>query len=161
SDDGLRALAIDGIAAIGGPDGRLRIERLAAPEKPTNVRLLAVVALVRLDVQAAAGRAAELIPKAAAGGLDLRPLLSAFLNKKGAGAVLAEAISHKGVPVDAAKLALRAVYSLSLPDPALEAALGRAAGISTEVKPLTPADLAALVAEVAAKGDPGRGEAVF
>src|SRR5262249_22984023 len=41
------------------------------------------------------------------------------------------------------------------------AALGHAAGIATEVKPPTPAELNALVAEVAAKGDPSRGESVF
>ena len=46
-------------------------------------------------------------------------------------------------------------------DPALVAALGQAAGISTEVKPLSPSELSALVAEVGAKGDPARGEAVF
>src|SRR5262249_8228312 len=52
-------------------------------------------------------------------------------------------------------------YSHSQADPALVAALGKAAGISTDVKPLAPAELSALVAEVVAKGDPERGEAVF
>ncbi len=40
-------------------------------------------------------------------------------------------------------------------------ALGRVAGITTAVKPLTPAELSALVTEVAAKGDPARGERIF
>ena len=37
----------------------------------------------------------------------------------------------------------------------------RAAGISTDVKPPTPAELSTWIAEVATKGDPARGEAVF
>jgi putative heme-binding domain-containing protein len=43
----------------------------------------------------------------------------------------------------------------------LVAVLSRAAGISELNKPLTPNELTALEAEVAAKGDPARGEQVF
>ena len=161
SGEGLRAAAIDALATIGGRAGRSQIETLAGPGSPADLRLLAVAAMVRIDPDAAATRAAELIPHAAAQGLDLQPLLAAFLNRQGAAAVLAAAIGRHAIPADAAKLALRAVYSLSLNDPALVAALGRAAGISTDVKTLTPAELNALVAEVAAQGDPARGEAVF
>ena len=64
-------------------------------------------------------------------------MMAAFLNRQGGGAILARAIGKRPVPADAAKLALRAVYSLSQADPALVAALGKDAGISTEVKPLT------------------------
>ena len=67
----------------------------------------------------AAARAAELIPQAAAERVDLKPLMAAFLNRQGAGAVLAAAIERQHIPADAAKLALRAVYSLGLTDPAL------------------------------------------
>ena len=160
----------EGLAGLGdrGPDGDRRpggtgSDRRAQPEpsSPSGVRVLAVAALARLDVDAAAARAAELIPKAASDGVDLKPLMAAFLNRQGAGAILAAAIERHTIPADAAKLCLRAVYSLSLADPALVGVLGRAAGISTEVKPPTPAELSALVAEVAAKGDPVRGEAVF
>ncbi len=117
--------------------------------------------MARLDVDAAAARAADLIPKAAADRVDLKPLMVAFLNRQGAGAILASAIERHTITADAAKLCLRAIYSQSLADPALVAVLGRAAGITTEVKPPTPEEVAALVAEVAAKGDPSRGEAVF
>jgi putative heme-binding domain-containing protein len=120
-----------------------------------------VAALTHLDAGAASTRAAELVPTAAAEGADLKPMMEAFLNRQGGGAILARAIGGKSIPPDAAKLALRAVYSLSQSDPDLVSALGKAAGISTEVKPLTPSELSALVAEVAAKGDPARGETVF
>jgi putative heme-binding domain-containing protein len=161
ADDELRALALGALATIGGDAGRSRIEALAARGSPVGVRLWAVAALVRLDAAAAAARAAELLPEAAALGLDLKPLLAPFINQRGAGAVLAAEIARRGIPADPARLALRAVYALGLADPALKSALGRAAGISTEVKPPTPAELSALVAEVAASGDPIRGESIF
>ncbi len=161
TDQDLRTSTIEALTAIGGRVGRTRIEELGGPSSPTKVRVLAVAALARLDVDAAAARAVELIPKAAADAVDLKPLMAAFLNRQGAGAILAGAIERHAIPADAAKLCLRAIYALSLADPALVGVLGRAAGITTEVKPPTPEELSGLVAEVAAKGDPVRGEAVF
>jgi putative heme-binding domain-containing protein len=161
AEEPLRAAAIEALATIGGPAGRSRIEELTGTSSPAAVRIQAVAALARLDVQAAATRAAELIPRAIAEKVDLKPLMAAFLNRQGGGAVLAAAIDRQHIPGDAAKLALRAVYSLGLTDAALVDSLGRAAGITTDVKPPNPAELAALVSEVAAKGDPARGEDVF
>ena len=160
-DGRLHGAAIDALATIGGPEGRSAIDNLAGRGSAMSVRLAAVAALTRMDAEAAAARAAELIPEAAAAGADLRPLMEAFLNRQGGGAILAKAVGRRPIPPDAAKLALRAVYSLSQADSALLDALGKAAGISTEVKPLTLSELSALVSEVAAKGDPARGEAVF
>jgi putative heme-binding domain-containing protein len=161
TEEGLRASAVEALTAIGGRAGRARIEELAGSGSPTGVRVLAVAALARLDVDVAAARAAELIPKAANDRVDLKPLMAAFLNRQGAGAILAAALERHAIPADAAKLCLRAIYSSSLSDPALVGVLGRAAGISTDAKPPTPEELSTLVAEVAAKGDPVRGEAVF
>jgi putative heme-binding domain-containing protein len=157
----VREEAIDGIAAIGGAEGRSHLEDLTLPGSSTPVRLLAMAALTRLDPEAAATRVAAFLPEAAAQGVDLSPLMEAFQNRRGGGAILAKAIAQRPIPPDAAKLALRAAYSLSQADPALLDALGKAAGISTEVKPLSPGELSALVAEVTTKGDAARGEAVF
>jgi putative heme-binding domain-containing protein len=156
-----RESAVDALATIGGKAGRSAIDDLAGPGSPTPIRLSAVAALTRLDPAAAAIRAAELIPAAAADGADLQPLMAAFLSRQGGGAALAGAIARRPIPSDAAKLALRAAYSLSQSDPALVAALGKAAGIAIEARPPSPGELSALVAEVATKGDPARGEAVF
>jgi putative heme-binding domain-containing protein len=160
-EENVRESAIDALATIGGKSGRSAIEDLAGPGSPMPIRLSTIASLTRLDVDAAAARAAELIPSAVAEGAKLEPLMESFLNHQGGGATLASAIGRHSISPDAAKLALRAVYSLSQADPALVAALGKAAGINTEVKPMTPAELSSLVAEVAAKGDPARGEAVF
>jgi putative heme-binding domain-containing protein len=161
ADEQDRGAAIDALATIGGRAGRSAIEDLAGPDSTMPIRLSAVAALTRLDADVASTRAAELIPMAATEGADLKPMMEAFLNRQGGGATLARAIGRRPVPPDAAKLALRAVYSSSQADPALVDALGKAAGISTDVKPLTPSELSALVAEVGGKGDPSRGEAVF
>ena len=153
-DDVLRAEALDALAAIGRRVGRIRIERLAGRDQPMATRLLAVAALAKLDLEAAAVRAAEILAKPAAPARDLTPLLAAFLNRQGGADVLAAALSRQSTPADSAKVALRAVYALGRSEPALVAALSLAAGISTESKPLTPGELNQLVAEVISRGDP-------
>ncbi len=160
-DPATRDAAIDALATIGGKAGRGAIEELAGPRQPVLIRLAAVAALARLDIDAAANQAVTLIPAAASAGADLAPLIAAFLNHKGGGAALAAAIGRQPPPTDAARLAFRAAAANSQADGALVAALGKAAGIATETRPPSPAELSSLVAEVNSKGDPARGEDVF
>jgi putative heme-binding domain-containing protein len=161
TDDVLRALALDALASIGGELGRARIEALCEPAIPLRTRILAVTALARIDVDAAALRAAEILAQPASPGLDLTPLLAAFLHHQRGADILAAAVGRRALPADSAKLALRAVYALGRSDPALVAALSRAAGLSSETKPLTPAELSQLVSDVTSQGDPARGESIF
>lgn len=154
----LRASALDALASMGDKAG---IEALLTPGRPLPVRAQAVAALARVDVGAAAARAAEVLRDAGKGREDVSPLLAAFLNQRGGADTLASALAGAKLAPDAAKLALRAVYTLGRSDAALVAVLSRAAGIDSEVKPLDPAAMNRLIADVAAKGDPGRGEAVF
>jgi putative heme-binding domain-containing protein len=160
-DESLRGEALDALAAIGGRVGRSQIEALTAPAQPPGTRIQAVASLAKLDIDAAAARAAEILATAPSPGRDLKPLLAAFLNRQGGADVLAAAIGRHAVPADSAKLALRAVYALGRADPILVAILSRAAGISAETRPLTPNELNQLVTEVAAHGDPTRGELIF
>jgi putative heme-binding domain-containing protein len=53
------------------------------------------------------------------------------------------------------------VQSTAQPHTQLVAALQKAGGLGAQAKPLTPDELAKLVAEVNTKGDPARGEAVY
>jgi putative heme-binding domain-containing protein len=160
-DEPVRSLAFEALAALGGQIGRAQIESLAGGDQPAGTRILAIAALAHLDVNAAAGRVAEVLPPAAAQGCDLAPLLAAFLNRQGGPEILAAALDKRKLPPDAAKLALRSVYALGHGESALVAALSRAAGLSADVKPLSPKELSDLVTEVASKGDPARGEALF
>ncbi len=159
----LRASALDALAAIGGKEGRASIEALTAPGKALAVRALAVAALARFDVAAAARSAVGVLVDAGKDATqdDLMPLLAAFLNRRGAADTLAAAAGTAKIPADAARLALRSVYALGHSHPALVAALTKAAGLGAEVKPLDPKSMESLIAEVATRGDPARGETVF
>jgi putative heme-binding domain-containing protein len=156
-----RTLALGALAEIGGTVGHRQIESLLGPDQPVGTRLIAIAALAKLDIAAAAGRTADILPQAAAQGQELTSLLAAFLNRQGGSDGLAAALRKHSIPPDAAKLALRAVYALGRADPALVAALGSAAGLATDLTPLTPLELSSLVSEILAQGDPVRGEAVF
>ena len=161
ADDALRGEALDALAAIGGRAGRAQIEALAGRGPAAAIRVLAVASLAKLDVDAAAARAAGILPRRAAPGRDLTPLLAAFLNRQGGADILAAALDRHAIPPDAAKLALRAVYALGHADPALVATLSRAAGLSAEIKPLTPAELSSSSPRSPPNGDPRRGETIF
>jgi putative heme-binding domain-containing protein len=157
----LRAAALDALATLGGEAGRASIEALTAADKPWEVRALAVASLARTDVDAAVAKAAPVLADA---GLeaDPAPALASLLSHRDAPEKLARAIAGaEGFSADAAKLTLRAMYSLGRTDAPLVAELSRIAGLDAEVKPLDDAGMARLVAEVAEEGDPSRGEAVF
>ncbi len=155
-----RAAALDAMAAVGGKPARDAIEALASAREEPEVRASAVAALARIDIDAAADRAAGVVADAT-GGLDLAPLMAAFLDRRGGAEKLASALAGRKPPADAAKLALRAVYALGRADEALVSELSRAAGLDAEARLPTPSEMAALVAEVASRGDADRGEAIF
>ena len=161
ADDVLRREALDALAVIGGRAGRSQIEALTSPTVTPNTRILAVASLARLDVDAAAARAAEIIASQPAPARDLTPLLAAFLNPQGGADVLASALARHLPPADSAEARPASRVLVGRADQALVATLSRAAGPSTQIKPLTPTELNQLVTEVAAKGDPARGELIF
>ncbi len=156
-----RDAAIEALAQIGGTEGRKAINALSGRRSPIPIRIAAIAALTRLDPEAAASAAVSLLPEAVEAHAEVIPMIEAFVTRRGGGALLAKAIERRPPTTDAARLALRAAYSLSQTDPTLIEALGKVAGIATEVRAPSPAELAALVSEVAAKGNPARGEAVF
>jgi putative heme-binding domain-containing protein len=160
ADEATRAASLDALAAIGGRAAREGIDALAAPGRPMNVRVPAVAALARLDADAATRRAIEVL-RDATPGQDLTPMMAALLAPREGADRLAAALTGAKLSPDAAKLALRAVYALGRSDASLVAELTRAAGIDAEVKPLDKAELDRLLADVAGRGDPGRGERIF
>ncbi len=94
---------------------------------------------------------------------DPAALVDAFLEQQDGPAQLAAAVaaSDKKLSPDVAKLALRHIYSVGRSDAVLVDALSAAAGISSTVEPPTAEELAALIADVQAKGDAARGEQIF
>jgi putative heme-binding domain-containing protein len=160
STDARRSAAIDALTAIGGAQAKLTIDALADPKQPLKLRAAALAAMVKLDLNEAPGRAPEILAKAG-GDFDPAPLVIAFLNRQGASDVLAASLAKAPLPPDAAKMVIRAMYSLGRTDAALVAELSKEAGLDAEIKPLTKNEMDALVAEVAAKGNAERGENIF
>jgi len=143
-----------------GEQGRKTIESLAASHESSEVRVAAISALAGLDVKAAANYAAEALASQKADS-DPAPLLGAFLNRQKGPDALAEALSKVTLSPEVAKGALRSMYAIGRSDGALSAALGKAAGIAMEDKPLTPQEVQQLTAAVQSEGDLERGELVF
>ncbi len=156
----LRAAALDALATLGGSERRDAIAKLAAPGQSWEIRAAASAALARIDPEAALKPAVAAIADAEPG-RDLVPLLAAFLNRQGGADKLAAALSESHLSPDSAKLALRALYALGRTDASLVAELSKAAGLDADVKAPTESELKALLAEIAEKGDPVRGEDVF
>ncbi|GAC1475964.1 MAG: hypothetical protein NVSMB9_29510 [Isosphaeraceae bacterium] len=154
----LRAEALDALASMGD---RASIEALAAPGSPPSLRVQAITALTRLDVQSAARLAAHVLRDADQAPDKLGPLLAAFLNRRDGADTLASALAAIELPRDAARVALREVYTLGRSDPSLVSLLSRAAGIDAEVQPLDRPAMDQLIADVASRGNPARGESIF
>jgi putative heme-binding domain-containing protein len=154
----VRRAAMNGLAALGPKSGE-PLSALCKRGQPAASRAMAIAALAALDVKAAGGRLVEFINDEPAA--DPGPIVLAILDRKAGAAALSEALSGRQLPADAARLAIRAARSAAREEPQLVAALGTAGGIAAPKRALSTEELAAFVADVAEKGDPKRGEAIF
>jgi putative heme-binding domain-containing protein len=159
-DAKLKQVAIAGLVSLGDPDSRATLESLASPGHSIAVRMQAVAGLTAFDLDVAATASAKLLVDVAPED-DPAVMLDAFFRRKEGSDRLAAAIGKVNLAQDVAKHALRYMYSVGRSDAALSDVLGKAAGIDTDAPPPTPEELAAIVADVAVKGDPARGEAIF
>lgn len=160
SSAAMRNIAVDGLASLGDADARATLVAIAASDKSVGLRMHASAALAKLDLNSAATTAAAALT-AAKSEDDVGPMVDAFLNRKGGSEQWAAALTKVDLPADAAKLALRHMYSVGRSDAALSDVLSKAAGIALDQKPPTPEELRRLLADVAAHGDASRGEKVF
>jgi putative heme-binding domain-containing protein len=156
----IRQAALDALVQIGGDESRQAIDRLTQPDQPFQQRRVATLALANLDLKGAAAAGVELL-KAWPPEENVSALIEAFVSRDGGAEALVAALSGQQLPLDVAKLAIRAARSGGRDQSALVATLQSAAGISGQEVPLTPEQLAALVAEVQTQGNPARGEAIF
>ena len=155
-----RRAAMNALAALSGKASIDALAKLGGEHQPRQVRLMAAAALVSLDAKAAARQAVELFA-APASDAEAAALFNAFLKAQNGDAQLAAALAGKKISPDAAKIGARAIYEASRYESPLLKALTTSGGIDTAPTELTKAQMTALIAEVAAKGDPKRGEAVF
>ncbi|HMC89212.1 MAG TPA: PVC-type heme-binding CxxCH protein, partial [Gemmataceae bacterium] len=129
SSERLREAALEGLAALGGPESRAVLEGLATPKQPLQLRMLAVVALASLDLSVAARRAAEVLA-ADKGDADPTHVFNAFLQRRNGAAELARALADRKLPQDVAKIGVRTVRASARVAPALVQALTRAGGLT-------------------------------
>ncbi|OYW17289.1 MAG: hypothetical protein B7Z55_12825, partial [Planctomycetales bacterium 12-60-4] len=155
----LQRSAIDGLIVIGDPASRETLRQLAETAS-LPVRMQAVAGIAGFDVPAAAKSAAAIL-KVASPRDNPGPMLDAFFQQKEGADQLAAALKGSPPTADVAKVALRYMYSVGRSDPSLSTVLGDAAGIAADPPPPTPEELAHIVGDVIAKGNPARGEQIF
>src|SRR5262249_50759715 len=120
----------------------------------------AVIALVSLDVNRAARQAAKVLADAT-GTEQTAEIYLAFVQRKNGAAALASALNDRRLPADVAKVGIRTVRSLHKDAAALVDALTKAGCITTGPRVLSPEEMKQTIADVAAHGDPARGEATY
>lgn len=157
--DDLKA-ALDGLAALGGPETEKLFEQLSAPDRPAQTRRLVIASLAGTDLPKAARKAAAFLAAAPAGD-DAAELFAALLKFKAGAHMLAKELAGKTFPPDVAKIGIRAVRTAGQDAPGLIDALTKAGNLAAAKKEPTPDEVKALAADVAKHGDPVRGEAVF
>ncbi len=156
--DSLRQSAIDGLVLLGGKESLQALVELTDKVRPVTVRRMAVIGLTPLDLEAAAGRAVEVLTVADG---DPAEVFTAFIDRKNGAVVLAKALADRKLPADVAKVGVRAVRASGRDASALVDALTKAGNLTNVKRDLTPAELAQMVAEVQKSGDAARGEVVF
>jgi len=149
----VRYTAAHALERIGGPEGRDALTVLSKGDRPS----LALAALATLDAPAAARIAADRLVAPAADPAAGAEILSHLAGVRGAPDALAAALAGRAIPTDLAKLAVRGLNAAS----PMIGVVRRAGGLGDSPKALTPAEAAAILADVQTKGNPARGETVF
>jgi putative heme-binding domain-containing protein len=157
----LRQAAVDGLAALGGQASRAALEQLVGAEGPPAGRRLALVALAGLDLPAASRRVAEVLASSEGGEEGTTAVFEAFLGRREGAKLLAGALAGRKLPADVARVGVRVVRTSGVEAPELVEALTRAGGLTFGPRTPTTEEIRQLAAEVARRGDPARGEAVF
>jgi putative heme-binding domain-containing protein len=156
-----RRAAIEGLGALGGDANKEVLAGLAEKGADAEVRGHALVALAGLDLKRAASLAPGVLRQPTADNSAVADVLTAFLERKGGAAQLALVLAKEKLPEDAAKVAVRSVRVSGRPAPELIEALTKAGGLTVTNRVLSPEQMKKLIADVAAHGDPARGEQVF
>ena len=109
--EALRQAAIDGLAALGGPDSITKLDELSRDEHNAAARRMALIALASVDLAKAAKDAPEIL-KSLKDGEGAAEVFDAFIQRKNGAALLAAALSGQHLPPDAAKVGVRTVPHL-------------------------------------------------
>ena len=165
----IREAAIDALVEGKNDDGRKVIDELAKSGPTREVQAMALAAFWEFDPKAAAYRVVAWLGRLNSDqAIAAQTVLERVLERRGAPALLVSALERATSPIDAdvAKLAIRQVNASGRDQPALIDALGKAGRLpklqlEARARNLNERELGQLLADVAHKGDPSRGEAIF
>jgi len=157
----VRLAAVVSLAQLGGQNSQKTFDTLATAQQPAELRNAALLAWASVNVQAASARTVELLGQSDPTKEDPAPLFQALLQRRNGQQALSSALSGKKLPADVAKVGLRVARSSPGDNTALIQALNQAAGLTGQAKKLTAEAMQALVAAVAQRGDPARGEKLY
>lgn len=121
----LQQAALDGLVSIGGAESKKTLEQVIASAPSNTVKIAAAAALAKSDSTAGADAIANLLAKVQSQD-DVGPMLDAELSRKDGADKLAAALKAKAPPADAAKMALRYIYSIGRSDAELSDVLSKA-----------------------------------
>ncbi len=157
TNEPLRWGALMGLAAFG--DGAM-LSQIAGSAQPVGQRRQAIQALVPLDPTAAASPAAKLLSNPAAEP-ETEAIVHAFLSHQNGPTALTAALKGQPIPPAVATLGLRQATTAGKRGEALASIFSTSASPVKMPQKLTPREIAQLVKDVAAAGDPARGEAIY
>ena len=155
-----RHAAARALAWLGGAESARQLRDLCAPSRSIAVRITAVAALVTLDPTDAAAQASGVLGRVSHDA-DATLLFEAFVNRKGGGQALAQALNGKTLPTRVAAAGIRVAGASGRDLSSLIETLTTAGSLEPVSEQLVATERARFLADVLAQGDPTRGELVY
>lgn len=160
--DGARArAALDGLIALGGPATAQLLDSTASDKNaPYVLRSLAVIGRTRMNPNEGAKLALGVLTDAP-NGTDPHGIFDTFLANKQGPPALAKALQGQTLPQAIALVGVNKAQSSASRPEGLVAALLKAGDIKPMKTALSPAEMEAMMKEVATTGDAKQGEAIY
>lgn len=152
--------AIDSLAVIGGEKSKQALLSLTSSDRSIAVRQRATNVMTLVDKTLAAEKAVELLMDPPAE-WDPKFAIDFLLKTSGGPAALVAALDKKTIETEVAKLAIRATQASPTPSQRLIAALRTSGKLDMAKWIASPELTSSLMARVASKGDPARGELIY
>ena len=157
---GLRAAAIEGIAAMGGEEGKRVLQQLSGSESNWATRSAAVIGLIQVDPLAGARQAAATLADAKADDDPSAIFDAVYRAKKGPGE-FNKALGNKKLDATIATIGMRKANSSGRKLDWLAKTLQRVGSLKPMADKLTPQQMQEIVRLVETKGNAKRGEAIY
>ncbi len=153
--------ALEGLIALGGPPTATMLDELAKTAGADYLlRSLAVIGRTRMNPNEGAKLAVAVLTDAPEG-KDLHGIYDAFLANQQGPLALAAALENATLPQAIALAGVQKASSAATKPEALVAALQKAGTIKPMKMALTPAEMEAMMEQVATIGDPHAGEEIY